>query len=463
MQFKSSDPAAVQHLSKSLKAKNMGVVAHFYMDPELQGHLGDVRDKKEWEHVFISDSLAMGEEAVRMAEKGVTSIACLGVDFMSESVKANLTQMGFPDVKVFRLKETAIGCSLAESAQRPAYEAWLRKGASTKNALHVVYINTSMQTKAVSNSIMPTITCTSSNVVNTILSADAQIPGLNVFYGPDTYMGRNIKQLFEMMLHMPEEKIKAFHPQHTRETVKSLLTRFNFFQQGVCVVHHMFGENVTQKVLQDYPLDDTTFYTAHFEVPGEMFTLAIDAMNQDKGVVGSTSNILNFIVAKTKDAAKRGVSKVRFILGTESGMARGIVRGVQAAIPEGSPTTAEIIFPVNSEAVCSDDTGEFGDLAVMPGVKAGEGCSSSGGCASCPYMKMNSLDALNDLVEATPQSWDQGIPSDLARMQPKVDDQLVGGKPVAVAGGVPIRYMRDLMTTGQLPADLVADITKVMP
>lgn len=33
-------------------------------------------------------------------------------------------------------------------------------------------------------------------------------------------------------------------------------------------------------------------------------------------------------------------------------------------------------------------------LSVVPGPASGEGCSLEGGCASCPYMKMNSLQAL---------------------------------------------------------------------
>ncbi len=57
-----------------------------------------------WEHVFVADSLAMGEAAVEMAKKGVKNFAVLGVDFMSESVKATLKQQGFSDVHVYRLK-----------------------------------------------------------------------------------------------------------------------------------------------------------------------------------------------------------------------------------------------------------------------------------------------------------------------------------------------------------------------
>ncbi len=41
------------------------------------------------------------------------------------------------------------------------------------------------------------------------------------------------------------------------------------------------------------------YLTAHFEVPGEMFTLAMEARrSRGMGVVGSTQNILDFIAAK---------------------------------------------------------------------------------------------------------------------------------------------------------------------
>lgn len=48
-------------------------------------------------------------------------------------------------------------------------------------SLHVVYINTSLVTKAQAQEIVPTITCTSSNVLQTILTAYDQIPGLTVW------------------------------------------------------------------------------------------------------------------------------------------------------------------------------------------------------------------------------------------------------------------------------------------
>lgn len=51
----------------------------------------------------VADSLAMGDAAVKMVkEGGVTSIACLGVDFMAESVRATLDASGCQGVPVSR-------------------------------------------------------------------------------------------------------------------------------------------------------------------------------------------------------------------------------------------------------------------------------------------------------------------------------------------------------------------------
>lgn len=119
-----------KQLANQLKEKNVGVVSHFYMDAELQGIL--VKTAEDWPHVFCSDSLAMGFAAVEMAKKGCKSIACLGVDFMAESVKATLNQNGFHHIPVFRLKKESIGCSLAESAEVLQYEAYLRQGSKLK-------------------------------------------------------------------------------------------------------------------------------------------------------------------------------------------------------------------------------------------------------------------------------------------------------------------------------------------
>ena len=89
-----------------------------------------------------------------------------------------------------------------------------------------------------------------------------------------------------------------------------------------------------------------------------------------------------------------------------------------------SDIQVEIVFPVASEAISTDqtlpsqsmpgapqgtvdgslttlgpqggDSGSLGTLpgglSVLPGPAGGEGCSAEGGCASCPFMKMNTLE-----------------------------------------------------------------------
>lgn len=62
-----------------------------------------------------------------------------------------------------------IGCSLADAAASPTYMNFLEAASRSTPALHVIYINTSLETKAHAHELVPTITCTSSNVVQTIL------------------------------------------------------------------------------------------------------------------------------------------------------------------------------------------------------------------------------------------------------------------------------------------------------
>lgn len=80
-----------------LAEKQLGVVAHFYMDPEVQGVLAAAAAR--WPHINVSDSLVMADAAVRMAEAGCKAVAVLGVDFMSENVRAILDEGSFRDVQ----------------------------------------------------------------------------------------------------------------------------------------------------------------------------------------------------------------------------------------------------------------------------------------------------------------------------------------------------------------------------
>lgn len=463
------DQDSVTTLSESLIKTNMGVVAHYYMDVELQGVLQAVKNYSNGtlqNRVGIADSLKMGDLAVEMCSKdGVEAIACLGVDFMAESVAAILERNGYGHIPVYRATSQAIGCSLAESAERDSYRAWLQSAPS--KALHVVYINTSLETKAVSASLVPTITCTSSNVLQTILTASAQMgEDLTIMYGPDTYMGENLITLLDAIGSDPtwdDTRIqKDLHPQHTKESLQKLRNNINVFPNGNCVVHHMFGGQVVDTVKKNY---NDTFVTAHLEVPGEMFEIAMQKSLQGQGVVGSTSDILNFVTKKVQESASSAATNInnrlKFILGTEAGMVTSIVQNVQGILNTtgNQSVEAEIIFPVSQEAVM--DTGDA-SMPLVPGVTGGEGCSTAGGCATCPFMKMNDLEALQDIMDRRERAMN-GSAEDEAKLQTQLPPQRLKGKMLngikaTELGSEPIIFMRELMKTKSLPEELVQKI-----
>lgn len=457
------DQVKIQELVNLLEEKKIGVVAHFYMDPEVQGIL--TAAQKLWPHIHISDSLVMADSAVKMAEAGCKFISVLGVDFMSENVRAILDQAGFPEVGVYRMSNERISCSLADAAASQAYMDYLAAAASSVSSpsLHVVYINTALETKAYTHEVVPTITCTSSNVVQTILQASAEIPNLNVWYGPDTYMGANIMELFRQMTAMSDEEVANIHPNHNSKSIKSLMSSLHYFQEGTCIVHHLFGHEVVGKINEMYC---DAFLTAHFEVPGEMFSLAMEAKRRGMGVVGSTQNILDFIKERVQEALDRDVDDhLQFVLGTETGMVTSIVVAVRellsSAISQNrAKVSVEIVFPVSSDSITKTpssslgEAGGFFNLSVIPGVASGEGCSLHGGCASCPYMKMNSLESLLKVCHSLPHDKDNLSSYEAARFSL----QTPNGKLIADVGCEPILHMRHFQATKRLPEKLINQI-----
>lgn len=457
------DEIKVQALVNLLKEKKIGVVAHFYMDPEVQGVL--TAAQKQWPHIHISDSLVMADSAVKMAKAGCKFITVLGVDFMSENVRAILDQAGFPEVGVYRMSNERIGCSLADAAATPSYMSYLEAASNAPPSLHVVYINTALETKAFAHELVPTITCTSSNVVQTILQAFAQVPDLHIWYGPDSYMGANIVELFQQMTKMADDEIAEIHPEHNRDSIKSLLPRLHYYEDGTCIVHHLFGHEVVEKINEMY---SDAFLTAHFEVPGEMFSLAMEAKIRGMGVVGSTQNILDFIKQRVQAALDRNVKDhLQFVLGTESGMVTSIVaavRGLLNSSQSGHKVKVEIVFPVSSDSMTKTSSSSSADLKsikmgdvilpVIPGVASGEGCSIHGGCASCPYMKMNSLTSLLKVCDHLPDETNSLSPYEAQRFK----FQTPNGKLVADVGCEPILHMRHFQAAKKLPEKLVTDI-----
>jgi len=455
-------PSSVSSLASAMESSNTAICAHFYMDVELQGVLQALPNQKR---VFIGDSLAMGDAAVRMCEDGADAIVCLGVDFMSESVSSIMAKAGYGHIPVYRSTSRKIGCSLAESAERLSYSAWLHKAASHPNPLHVVYINTSLESKAQSNNIVPTVTCTSSNVVKTILQAQLQIPDVSVWYGPDTCMGYNLQTMLDKVLaNWSDEEIKEkLHPEHDRESVGKLRENLHVYPEGNCVVHQIFGDQVVNDVKEHYP---DAYVTAHLEVPGEMFEIAMEYSLHGRGVTGSTSDILNFITRKVEEAAKgemgEGKKTLKFILGTEAGMVTSVVKNVKEilrTVPGARDRVeAEIVFPVASEAVAIDDAAEGG---IVPGVAGGEGCGTNGGCATCPFMKMNELDAVADVMNMYEEGKGKGLEKYLPPK--RLEGKTVGGRDATEVGVECILRMRELMGKGELGDELVDKVKDWTP
>ena len=456
----------MERVAGALRRKRIGVVAHYYMDPEVQGVLAAVRERGGWEHVHISDSLVMADAAVAMAESGCEAVCVLGVDFMSENVRAILDGAGFAHVPVLRMAAEEIGCTLADAADSEAYAAYLASAAAEGPGLHVVYINTSLHTKAAADELVPTITCTSSNVVQTILQAALQAPEAHVWFGPDTHMGGNLVKLFQLLAEGTDADVAEYHPGHTAASIRALLPRLHHFMDGTCAVHDIFGGEVARLVGEGY---GDAYISAHFEVPGAMFDLSMRAKRErGMGVVGSTKNILDFIRAKLDETLDAGAEPqdgpLQFVLGTETGMTTSIVEAVQGLLrARGSDLEVEIVFPVSSQAITTPATAagavDFLGLEVLPGVPAGEGCSSEGGCASCPYMKMNSLAALQAIADRVGTERE----GELAPFAARRYTELVGGLTLGEAGSRSILCMRDFQKSGELPQRLLDRVHAMEP
>lgn len=58
-------------------------------------------------------------------------------------------------------------------------------------------------------------------------------------------------------------QVRALHPAHTASTIRDLIPRFKYYDNGTCIVHHIFGGEVCEVVREAY---GDAYLTAHFEV-----------------------------------------------------------------------------------------------------------------------------------------------------------------------------------------------------
>jgi hypothetical protein len=208
---------------------------------------------------------------------------------MSENVRAVLDSAGFAALPVYRVAAEPIGCSLAAAAEAPAYAAYLRRPRHAELAARRLHQHEPADQGARAGDPPD----------DHLHLVERHPDGARDLRRP----ARRARVVRPRHVHGPEPAvpcssasrtlddatIAALHPAHTRASVAALLPRFHYFEQGNCIVHHMFGAEVVARVRADYP---DAHVTAHLEVPGEMFALALEAQQRGRGVVGSTSDIL---------------------------------------------------------------------------------------------------------------------------------------------------------------------------
>jgi quinolinate synthase len=215
----------------------------------------------------------MADAAVKMAAAGVRRVIVLGVDFMSENVRAMLDAAGFmARVECYRVASEPIGCSLAESAESRAYEAYLasappRRARSTW----------STSTPACDEGARPGDRA--DDHLHVVQRRADRAAGLRAgrrsprvvraghLHGPN--LARCSASSWPML---DDETIAASTPRTiARARPSPCSSAFTTSSRAICIVHHMFGAD--RRRHRSRATTATAFVTAHLEVPGEMFEL----------------------------------------------------------------------------------------------------------------------------------------------------------------------------------------------
>lgn len=153
-----------QEIRRLAKEKNAVIMAHYYVDGEVQ----DIAD-------FIGDSLALAQEA---AKTDADIIVLCGVHFMGETAAILC-----PNKKVL-IPDPAATCSLAESCPADEFAKFV---AEHPDYTVISYVNTTAATKAVTD-----IVVTSSNARQIVESLPDDTP---IIFGPDQNLGNYINSI----------------------------------------------------------------------------------------------------------------------------------------------------------------------------------------------------------------------------------------------------------------------------
>ncbi len=145
------------------KEKNAVILAHNYVDPQIQ----DIAD-------FVGDSLGLSRQA---KNTGADIIVFAGVDFMAETAKILNPQ------KIVLIPDKSAGCSLEEMCDPLKLKALK---SANPDAIVISYINCSAAVKELSD-----IICTSGNALDIV----RQIPeDKQIIFCPDKHLGSWINE-----------------------------------------------------------------------------------------------------------------------------------------------------------------------------------------------------------------------------------------------------------------------------
>lgn len=185
----------LQELKELKRAKDTLILAHYYVDKEIQ-ELAD----------YVGDSFFLAKKATSVKEN---NIIMAGVYFMGETMK-----ILNPEKHVY-LPDTEADCPMAHMVSVEEIEAMRKK---YDDLAVVSYVNSTAEIKAHSD-----YCCTSANVQK-VLGA---IKEKNIFFVPDGNLGNNVKHLF------PEKNIIC----HT----------------GHCPVHHAVSPEDVKRLKEAHP------------------------------------------------------------------------------------------------------------------------------------------------------------------------------------------------------------------
>lgn len=246
----------IEDIKRLKKEKNAVVLAHYYVDSDVQ----DLAD-------FVGDSLELSKRAGKV---DADIIVFCGVRFMAETAAVIA-----PDKKVL-LPVPDAGCSLADGVTGEELREWRR---NNPGGIVVSYVNTTADVKSETD-----ICCTSANAVRVVDALYSnKVPGLEnprkIVFVPDENLGGYIN--------------------------KSLLKAKMELWKGNCSVHKKITSQMIKERLKQYPDADILIH------PESSCSSDPEILNNSNCYFYSTSGIIKHV----KESPKK-----QFVIATECGV-----------------------------------------------------------------------------------------------------------------------------------------------